>query len=529
MNKTLCMGLLLCVTAVFAAGDDEIRNLFDEIFADKIKKARATPSKADDAEVAAELLAATSDLGEEKKVLILCCEKAYEMGSAGPGGYATAIKAMRLLAREAGDRKREALSNIVKVRKRMYSTSRNREQRTRTGNDLIEDYMALAEAQESASDPSGALNSCRLAMTIARSIRSDRADELKAEYNRMAAMRATYDRIKTLKTTLKSRPDDAKTAEKLVKTILVELDNPAEASGYITPVKDEKLKTNVPLAAKDIAEIRIDQAVELGNWYKSLADESPAAFKANMLTRAAAYLEKALAGTEDKGLAQLKIKVTLEKINQELTRAPGGKTGTWLDLMKATKLEDCLLAGKSSDFGRQGTGLRISNGYGGGTPCLALPAVPTGSYELQATASFAKKGAFLFLLPVGSTSVGLALNSNGRVSLASVDGAEWPPKEVRFPMVEGKVEVTIRVMTKGRDAAIRISPADITKAISWSGSAAALTPKGWEKAKLKSIGISVDGYPTVIVSDLKIRSLSGRIQPLSPEDLQQSKAGMKAK
>jgi hypothetical protein len=224
------------------------------------------------------------------------------------------------------------------------------------------------------------------------------------------------------------------------------------------------------------------------------------------------------------------MKLLLDKVTKTLEKAEEGKAGKWLDLMKAVDPKRYMLEGRDSDFGRQANALRISNGYGGGTPCLAIPAVPTGNYEIQAAVSFAKKGTLLFLLPLGGSSVGLTIRETGRFALTSVAGSEWPAKEARLPMADGgQVKFTIKVLIKAGEAEIRISPAGTTKAAGWKGPVAALSPKGWEKARLKSIAISVTDYPTALVHLLKLRSLSGKIQQLSPVELEQAKARLKAK
>ncbi|MDX1565058.1 MAG: hypothetical protein R3236_06605, partial [Phycisphaeraceae bacterium] len=276
--------------------------------------------------------------------------------------------------------------------------------------------------------------------------------------------------------------------------------------------------------------INPEESLALGYWYADLAAEAPEPFKIEMYRKAEACLEKGLADTEGKGLSGIKAKLSLKNIKKKLAKHEEAGAGQWIDLLKTVDPAKYLLSGRTSDIRTQAGGLLISNGYGGGTPCLAIPAVPTGDYELQLAVGFPKKGTAIVLLPVGKSSVALEIANTGHIALAHVSGQKWPQKPVKLPSSgPGAVKVTLRVALKGNAAAIQLSPTGSTKALNWTGSAAALSPAGWEKAKLKSIGISVVGYPKAVFSLLKIRSRSGKIVPLTANEMQAAAARMKAK
>jgi len=98
--------LLACPLVVLA---DEAADTFNKLYGDDLKRVAATPSPADDVALARQLLEAAGKVANQKALLTLLCEKAYELAIKDPAGYPTAKAAKDLLAASAAEKKAESL------------------------------------------------------------------------------------------------------------------------------------------------------------------------------------------------------------------------------------------------------------------------------------------------------------------------------------------------------------------------------------------------------------------------------------
>jgi len=111
----------------------------------------------------------------------------------------------------------------------------------------------------------------------------------------------------------------------VIRMCVAELDDPAEAAKLLTGDMPEELRTYVPLAAKDSAQVEEAACLELGNWYVELAKGASSSGKAICLNRAIAYLERFLDLHKAEDTSRTQGKLLLDKAQAELQKLPNEK------------------------------------------------------------------------------------------------------------------------------------------------------------------------------------------------------------
>jgi thioredoxin-like negative regulator of GroEL len=96
-------------------------------------------------------------------------------------------------------------------------------------------------------------------------LKSDSKASVQAKMEYLAAWQKTSQQVAALKTRLQSAPTDAATRAELVKTLLVDLDNPAAAAKFVDTSLDATLQKFVPAAAKGVEQTPELACKELGD------------------------------------------------------------------------------------------------------------------------------------------------------------------------------------------------------------------------------------------------------------------------
>jgi len=303
---------------------------------------------------------------------------------------------------------------------------------------------------------------------------------------------------------------------------LIELDDPAQATKYGFLLEDESKKTNLRLAADEAVEP--DQAMALGDWYRSLAlGVTDKRVKAAMLGRARGYYEQYL-GSDPQGLKRAKADLTLKQIETQIAAlgpvaVPARqKVGRWIDLLAKI------------DLSGAGTGNMTVNGgvlSGGnrGRNSVSFVAYPEGDYELKfsmaVTRSAGGQAGVAFHLPVGRSSTHFYVFAQARTF------GDKKPRLAAFSYVEDKKALddanptgvpgavkldrsypfTVRVKTKGEKASLEVivSGRTISK---WSGPVDQVRPR--VGAVTANPVLDIFGVQASF-KDVKIRMLSGKL------------------
>jgi len=469
-------GLALCLVAA-----DEVHDTFNSLYGKDIRRVKGTSGRGDDLAVAKELLKAAHAAGQVK-LLTLLCESACELAEQAPGGVAIASAAMELLAEKVPAKKNACVARILRIHELQYARSKGFD-RVKAGEMLLGAYIAAVEAKADGGDFSGAKLLCHKALLVARRIKSARAKYIQARSKQLDAREQVARNLRYLTGRLKDNPKDKFARGRLIQLYLVELDNPLEAAKWVNADCEELVRRLVPLAAKKLEHLTAAACLELGDWYRGLADgsirlatvrpiDTP---KPPLLRRAKGCYEECLRRHPEKDLLRTSAALGLEKVDAALEAAGQDiSTAQLFDLLKLVDPRKDVLEGRCYREDGALTVEGVLYGIGG----VMVPLVLEGSYELRASFSIvgAKGGGALLLLPVGQTNAALHLSTVCELWIRP-QAAAWVQKPVQSlprPLrSEQRHVLEVRVQPRGK--LVRITVAlNGTLCLRWQGPCAAL-------------------------------------------------------
>lgn len=258
--------LILLSSSPLAA--DESKQVFDALFAAKLKAVNATPDRADDVALASELLVHAKSSKEQLGLLTLICDSAYDLGLRSPEGQATAIEAQMLLAQHVESKRSEAQEKVVALLTRQASAGKA-EERDAAGASLVVLLITMGDEKMQKSQFAEAAADFRRAVAAGSKIKGASVDEVKSKLELAARLDRTIKNIARLDEKLLENANDAASAQEIVRHYLVDLNDAASALPYLNRIKDDQLKQMTLLAAKPVSELNEDESLTLGEWYVS--------------------------------------------------------------------------------------------------------------------------------------------------------------------------------------------------------------------------------------------------------------------
>lgn len=531
---------IACVLAALAPGalraDDPGRaaQAFDALFGADLKRVRETPDARDDLDLAAQLLAAARKSADQPAFLAILCEKACDLSGGSPSGLATATQAMELLAAAVPEKAAACRERLLEALQKQFDAARGDEKKA-AGEALLDGLVPAIEAQEKAGAlvEAGAL--CRRAQTVARTAGSPRRDEIDARADAITMRVKAARRVADVKALLEKDPQNVAVREGLVRLYLVDLDDPAGAATHLAGCKDADLLKYVPAAAKPVGAALELACLELGEWYRGLAEKAPPYAKAAMYGRARAYLERFLETHPTKDLDQTRATVALEKVTESIARltppppkpAPREKPakpeprtippGQWVELLRLVDPARDAVNGK---WEWQGDSLALTGGEG--VRALMLPVRVTGSYELQVR--FARTAGYeglVFPLAVGSAQTSLVLSGRAGAAhgLECINGKNCEDNEtsVKPGVLQNNRVYSLHIrVTLEKDLAQVQAELDGSALLSWRGPVSALSAIDMWKLPLRNtIGLS-SWASNVVYYSVRLKMLSGTDRSLRP-------------
>ena len=531
-----------------AAPEDEALQAFNSLYGEEVKRALATPDAADDAALADKLLEAAKSVSGQPALMAVLCEKAAELGKSNPAGRATAIQSLELLAEKVPDRKAACIEKIAGLRQAAYDAALP-DAKAQAGEALIAALLALTDAKTQADDATAASDACRKALALAIALKSDSKASVQAKMEYLAAWQKTAQQVAALKARLQSAPTDAATRAELVKTLLVDLDDPAAAAKFVDTSLDATLQKFVPAAAKGVEQTPELACKELGDWYRGMADQAAGAAKAPLVARARAYYGRFLSLHAAEDLARAQVTLAAKKLDEapaEVVKADTPKADTTAkaagtskagaagkaaatgaaattgaaasaagDTLAAKQWHDVLKyvdTNKDPVFGTmpigwrrdQGTIVCTNSGYDSESK-ITIPVMPQGGYDLQLRLAMGHThGNAGIYLPVGAGSVMLRLNGSGPSGLEYVNGrsayANGTGTSTTFA-INRVYTVDVRVTLTGDQAAI-VATIDGKPLVNWSGSQSVLSP--YNNVDIRCLGLHAY-YTTVTYGSLRMR------------------------
>ncbi len=314
--RRLCVVVMLCV-AGSVRGADDAQSVFDSIYGAKLKLAASTPSTADDVELAKALLESARSAASTPDLQLLLLKNAAELAAKDPAGYDTAIAARKLEADIKPELKPTSLEAITAIQQRRYNTAKTAD-KPAAGEALLDALLDEAAAKSDDADASQQIY--RKAVSLAAAIKSPRQSQVKATADAAQSRGRVTARIAELKAKLKANPADKVSGRELVMIQLVTLDSPQEARKFTFLLDDAELKEHIALADTDPAALTESQCMNMGEWYRKLADTEVAGRLA-LLARAAGYYQRYLDLHTAEDLGRTKATLAMKTVRQTLDAA----------------------------------------------------------------------------------------------------------------------------------------------------------------------------------------------------------------
>jgi len=500
---------------------------FESLYGKDWTRVKSTSDVRDDNELAKKLFAAAKEAKDQPEFLAILCEKACEL-AANPMGYATAAEALELEAAGVPEKASAVAARLVEIRQKQFDASKG-DDRATAGEALMEAILPVADAREKVPDAVGAVALLRRALAAATVAKSDRRAEIEARLKTLEQSLRTAREIEDLKRLLEADPNKVAARERLVRIYIVDLDDPAQAAKWVQGVEDASLTKYVPGAAKPLAEAPEYACLELGEWYRGLAENAPVYAKAAMFARAQAYYNRFIELHAAADLDRTKAKAALQKIETDLSKAPAtpptptkqpkepAKEGKWIDILALVDPAKDTVTGA---WERRDSVLVIDRPAP--WACITAPILPQGDYELEIRfVRTSGRDPVCIFAPVGSTAFDLELSAfaGDLHGLQHIDGRSFlrTGAVVKPGHLENGHEycVALKVRTQGQGTDVAVS-LDGKPLMNWQGKASSLSlPGEWHMPNSTCLGFGAWNVQAVFRS-IRLRMLSGEAKLLRP-------------
>jgi len=511
-RRSIPIVVLILLGSCASLPAEEAEDTFNSLYGSEYKKVLASPNPADDAALAAQLLTGAKNEGITPALMTVLCNKAYELGVKAPAGHETAIEAMQLLAGKVPEHQAACLANTAAVRQRQFAAATGPD-RAGIGENAIDSSLTAAAAKAKAGAAPEALALCQQAMRIAVALKSDSKAEVQTMIDVVTARQRAWQQLAALKKQLEANPGDAAARTEILRLLVVEFDDPAQAATFLNDTCDAAMLKYVPAIQKGIEAAPEAACMELATWYLGLSEKASPIAKAQMMQRALAYYEKFLslhaAQDEDRAKAVL----AKGKIEAALPRASPKKPAAgadWMDLLKLVNLPTHASGGwDRTDLGV----LNLDRG-------VWFPCAIDGSYEVLFVLKMAEQSGessrgSTIVLPVGISNVNLNLGvTAGTTGLSRIkpgEGKSLLPPPPPLPANQ-EVSVGIKVIVQGDSA-------DISATINgrplchWQGPISALSASHpwFTNTRCLGLGALGKGKGTISLRTAKLRIVSGKV------------------
>ncbi len=297
------MASIVCASVGAVHGDDQAQATFEELFGSPIRNAQATRDDADDKALAQQMLDTAEALGDATSLRVLLCVGAFDL----------AKQAMDKAVALAPARRVELDDKLIEAHNIRFRRAA-RDDRDAMGGQMIEAALRIGDQRLARGDYVPALSTYRSAQSAANLIRSPQRDAIQEAMSLASARMATQRRVESLAGRLEQMPDNERLIEQLVRMCVVELDNPSAAARYADVIEDEQTAARLRLADKPTHLLEADEAMQLADWYRALAEQAPPASKRAMHRRQRHYLQWYLSVCDSGDLQAVQARLRLEQL-----------------------------------------------------------------------------------------------------------------------------------------------------------------------------------------------------------------------
>ncbi len=513
----------LCVLAVLApicaadAPSDgeraEAEEAFRVLFAKEYEAAVASRTFDDDLALARKLLDGAKKAKGQAALLEILCEKAVTLASARPEGYAAAIEALLLEAKRLETKAEACHERVLALRRRHFDESRGPE-REKAGEALIDALVARGDAFLADWEAVQAEMTFKQALTVARDIRSQRADDLEAKIMLTYDLKKTAALVQQLESQVGASPDNAALRNRLVRLLVVECDDPSRATRYIDDSCEPELRKYVPAVAKGVDEAPELACLELAGWYRDLAKDVDEVTEKRLLARSQAYAKRFLHLHKEADARRMTAELMLKDLEARLEKLdpkPADKATTvrsWVELLGLIDLRRDATYGYWTKRGKVISFPRIDRGY------LYIRAEPKGDYQLQMKFVVPKGGGgwLRLRMPFGPVSASLVLGKSF-CGLQYLDGSSASANESTFRKfgIETGRPYVLNVQVKSTEGRVAVtSTLNGRPFVQWSGEPRRLSDYSTSTSSSSYFRLNVDGT-TIDLHSLRVLMLTGKL------------------
>ncbi len=330
MSRLVVLGLaacgiiaLYCSYAAASEAEEKAQKTFDTLYGEDFRRAAASRDTAQAVALAAKLLDAAKSAETQPELMALLCAKACELGAMDVKGYETAGAAAALAEMTTPELAGPCQDKIATIRQKQYDKARP-EEKDAAGDALVDALVASAATKRRAGDVEEADKRLRKALAVARAVKSPKTDGVELQVRAIAERQKAAVLAAQLKVQVQADPANAKARDQLVRLLVVDLDDPAEAAKYLDETSEAALRRFVPAAARPVAEMPDMGCLELADGYLQFASAAGLAGKMAAYARVKSYAERFLRLHEARDIDRTRMELALKKADAELAKFGGG-------------------------------------------------------------------------------------------------------------------------------------------------------------------------------------------------------------
>lgn len=316
MKPTVLLATI-CVCSSIADAAEDPKAQFEELFGDRVTRARASADRGDDIALAELLLEMGGELEEQKELKVLMYEEACRLALQDTAGHPLVLDAVKRLATLAPQRRADWRAYRLSSFRARYTGSGGKK-RVAAGSKYIAELVAAGDALAASGDAAGAEAMYRQALPVAVAINSDRRDDIRDKIRNLSEEIRKNKALDTYRKRLQDDPGDTAAREALILIHLLEYDDAAGARKLLAKGVDPTLGKHVTGASMALADLDADGCLKMADWYESLAQSQDTDLrKAVAYRRAGDYLAAYRQKHGKKDMASLKAKIRQAAIEKK--------------------------------------------------------------------------------------------------------------------------------------------------------------------------------------------------------------------
>lgn len=502
-----CLVALLAV----AARAEDAADTFERLYGAEFAKVTAGHDLSGCLALAARLLEAAKTPQTDAGLVGVLCEKAHDLVAKDPRGFEIAIQAMHLVADKVGAQRVAALDKIVALRLKQLDMAKGNA-RNQATDLLLDAFAAAAGAKCKAGDFAGATALYRKASGYA--VTPAAKEAFKTQIDDVATRQKMQQKADDLRAKIGAAPGDTASRAELVRLMVVEFDNPAEAAKCLAEGLDGPLPKYVAAVAKGIDAAPELACIELGDWYAGLAEQASRAARPAMLEHAVAYYKRFLDLHGNADVSRTRVTQALKQAQdalEKLGRKPGAGGGTgWVDALKLVDLAKDVTSHRAEEqpasWTHQDGGVhaKVPKGHSQ----VLFPLALEGPYELRVRLSRTQRGGQVrIFLPVGPNGATMCFYDT-TANLNVVAGKTGPGFRESTTELGKEYTAEIKVVPSAAETEITVKW-EGKPSIAWKGLAADLVPMSDCCVGRNGFGIGLDTGTEATFHSVELRMLSG--------------------